>query len=552
MKLKLNRYIYIGIVLVIAVIAMIVFSEKKQEVAVEEKISEVELINVSDYQSGSTVISAFGQVESLNQVDLKSQLSGNLKSVNVKIGDQVSKGQLIAEIDHDTLDAQLDQSKANIDRLRNGLDLKVAGATNEQINVSQKQLDSAKTALQKAESNLADIQKLTEENMKSKYNYAASSLDDANIKIYNSYTLADSIRETYFNNYDQQGIRVKSIVDSEMGKTKDASDTLVSHISSSDFAAVDSAIDQTIKNFDLILSSLTEIRDICDKYTYKNTVPNSVRTSIDSQKSVISSVKNSMVSLKNDISVLKTQNENSINSAKSAIDTAKSGVAVQEASLGSVTASPRDIDLEGINASIKEAEAAYRLIQANRDKAFIRAPFDGKVSAMPLKDNNFVTSGQIVASLVNENGMQVKAYVSEKDSGYVEEGALVKIKDGVDGIVSNISPSVDASTKKIEIIIPVTSNSSSLTIGDNVEPKVTVKNNFSGTDKFLLPFKAIKFSSGKTYVCVVKDGLIEEKEVELGKTSNESVEILKGLSIDDKVVASSKGLKAGQSVKVKE
>jgi RND family efflux transporter MFP subunit len=537
---------------IVAIACFFGFSSKKQEVSSDNKIQEVELINVNDYQNGNTVISAFGQIESMNQVDLKSQVSGNLESVNVKIGDQVNKGQLLAEIDHDVLDAQLEQARAAVDSLKSSLNLKVAGATQEQISLSQKQLDSAKVALEKAENNLTDVTKLTEESMRSKYNYASSSLDDATIKIYNSYTLVDTIKNNYFNNSDQQGLKVKSILENKLSDVKDGSKNITDNIDSDDHNKIDSSIDQIIAYLDTVLSSLTEVRDACDIYTYKNTVPDSVRSSIDSQKSVVSTIKNSIVSLKNDISVSKTQNQNSINSAKSAVDTAKSAVAIQEASLNSVTASPRDVDLEGINASIKQAEAAYRLAATNRDKAFIRAPFSGNVSAMPFKEGNLVTSGQVVASLVNKDGMQVRAYISEKEREYIEEGTSVSLGNGIDGIISNISPSINDSTKKIEVIIAITTEKSSLVIGDSIEAKIMAKKDLTESDKFLLPLKSVKFNSEQSMVYVLEENIVQEKKVKLGNVVNESVEVLEGLSMDDKIISSTRGLKAGDKVKVKE
>ena len=208
MKKIIKNKLFIGFLVLCIGGAIYFFLPKEVETTIEGKISEVEMISVADYQNGQTTVSVFGYSESMEQVDLRSQIAGTLKSVNVKIGDQVVKGQLLAEIEHDTLDAQLDQAKATLDRLRNGLDVKMAGATDEQIDVSKKQLDSAGVSLERAEKSLADVTKLTEENLKaanyslekaeksladtvklteenmqSRYDHAVSSLDDANIKI---------------------------------------------------------------------------------------------------------------------------------------------------------------------------------------------------------------------------------------------------------------------------------------------------------------------------------------------------------------------------------
>ncbi len=600
MKKSIKNKVFIGFLVLCVVGAVYFFLPKEGETIIEGKVPEVEMISLADYQNGQTTVSAFGYSESMEQVDLRSQIAGTLKSVNVKIGDQVVKGQLLAEIEHDTLDAQLDQAKATLDRLRNGLDVKMAGATDEQIDVSKKQLDSAGVSLERAEKGLADVTKLTEENLKaanyslekaeksladtvklteenmqSRYDHALSSLDDANIKIFNAYTSINSIRNSNFNNSDQQGLRVKRVLE-KVEAIKDDSRDVATKLSSKDYSAVDNAIEKTINNLEKILGYLTDMRDACDEGSYRNSVPDTVRASIDSQKSIISSTKNSMVSMKseisilktqnetsvsnarnavtsikNEISVLKTQNENSINTAKAAVDAAKAGVAVQEAGLSSVTAAPRDIDLQGIHASIKEAEAAYRLISLNREKAFIKAPFSGTVSAVSVKDNNLVSSGQNVVSLVNKNGLQAKVYVSEKEKELIEEGAIVNFEEGIEGVVSNISPSINDTTKKIEVIVAITSDNPALVIGEHVEAKIVAKKDLTKSDKFLIPLKAITFDMEQPQVYTLDGDVIKVIDVKLGKVVNESIEVMEGLSMDDKIVSSTRGLKKGDKVKVK-
>jgi RND family efflux transporter MFP subunit len=600
MKKILKNKLFIGFLVLCIGGAIYFFLPKEVETTIEGKISEVEMISVADYQNGQTTVSAFGYSESMEQVDLRSQIAGTLKSVNVKIGDQVVKGQLLAEIEHDTLDAQLDQAKATLDRLKNGLDVKMAGATDEQIDVSKKQLDSAGVSLERAEKSLADVTKLTEENLKaanyslekaeksltdtvklteenmqSRYDHAVSSLDDANIKIFNAYTSINSIRNSNFNNSDQQGLRVKRVLE-KVEEIKDDSRNVATKLNGKDYSAIDSAIEKTINNLEKILGYLTDMRDACDEGSYRNSVSDAIRTSIDSQKSVISSTKNSMVSMKseisilktqnetsvsnarnavtsikNEISVLKTQNENSINTAKSAVDAAKAGVAVQEAGLSSVTAAPRDIDLQGIHASIKEAEAAYRLIALNREKAFIKAPFSGTVSAVSVKDNNLVSSGQNVVSLVNKNGLQAKVYVSEKEKELIEEGAMAYFEEGIEGVVSNISPSINDATKKIEVIVAITSDNPALVIGEHVEARIVAKKDLTKSDKFLIPLKAITFDMEQPQAYALDGDVIKVIDVKLGKVVNESIEVMEGLSIDDKIVSSTRGLKKGDKVKVK-
>jgi RND family efflux transporter MFP subunit len=312
---------------------------------------------------------------------------------------------------------------------------------------------------------------------------------------------------------------------------------------------IDKTIDDMVSALKDAGTGLASVRELCNKSQYR--VSATDKASIDSQKAIISGSQTAIVGLESDISLLRSQNSANITAAQSGVDSAKSVLDIQKASYNSLVADPRQIDLEGIKASIKEAEAAYKLIAENREKAFIRAPFSGTVSNIPFKENNLISSGQTIASLVNKDGLQVKAYISEKEKEYIENGAAVSFGEGLEGIVANISPSVNDTTKKIEIIIAITSDKAPFTIGEYVESKISTKRDLVGSDKFLLPLKAVKLGNDKAYVYVLDGEIVEEKEVTLGKVVNESIEVLEGLSMGDNIISSVRGIKAGEKVKVK-
>ena len=71
-----------------------------------EKLAKVE----TDSIARSVV--ATGKVEPLSKVDIKSKASGLIKYLYVNVGDRVREGQLLAELDKETLEAQLKEAKA--------------------------------------------------------------------------------------------------------------------------------------------------------------------------------------------------------------------------------------------------------------------------------------------------------------------------------------------------------------------------------------------------------------------------------------------------------
>ncbi|MDX1581621.1 MAG: biotin/lipoyl-binding protein, partial [Alphaproteobacteria bacterium] len=108
------------------------------------------------------VISATGRVNPMNSVEVGSQLSGQVSEILVDFNDQVSAGEVIARIDPQTFEAQVQQARA---------ELQVA-KSNEAV--SKADVTKAKAALKKAKREFERKEKLVE-----KGHTSASDLDIA-------------------------------------------------------------------------------------------------------------------------------------------------------------------------------------------------------------------------------------------------------------------------------------------------------------------------------------------------------------------------------------
>ncbi len=71
-----------------------------------EKLAKVEIGSIA-----KSVV-AIGKVEPLSKVEIKSKASGLIKYLSVNAGDKVKEGQLLVELDKETLDAQLKEARA--------------------------------------------------------------------------------------------------------------------------------------------------------------------------------------------------------------------------------------------------------------------------------------------------------------------------------------------------------------------------------------------------------------------------------------------------------
>jgi membrane fusion protein, macrolide-specific efflux system len=106
------------------------------------------------------VVTAQGKLEPKQYVDVGTQVSGQLKKINVDIGDTVKKGQLLAEIDPRVYQAQVEAGEAKLNSLRAQLNQQKAEAVLADQNLQRNQSLIAanavsKQALQETESQAA-------------------------------------------------------------------------------------------------------------------------------------------------------------------------------------------------------------------------------------------------------------------------------------------------------------------------------------------------------------------------------------------------------------
>ncbi len=107
-------------------------------------------------------ISGSGQVSAENQVELKSQVNGNIIEIKAKNGQAVKTGDIIAEIDKTDLRNQLKQAQTSVAIASANLNEKLAGLTKDELSIAKKSLESSKLSLQNAQIALDNAKKTSQ------------------------------------------------------------------------------------------------------------------------------------------------------------------------------------------------------------------------------------------------------------------------------------------------------------------------------------------------------------------------------------------------------
>lgn len=158
-KKNIKRIIIAVIILGIAGVGYAKYQQSKQ-VAVEYTTSKVERGDLKQ------TVSATGTIKPLTEVDLNFRKTGKIVSIPVKKGQNVKEGDVLATQDDVSYKIAVQQSQANLTSAIATLNKLKAGDSDEDIAVSEKNVQSAQTAYDNAVKNLDTVRNKTSEDIK--------------------------------------------------------------------------------------------------------------------------------------------------------------------------------------------------------------------------------------------------------------------------------------------------------------------------------------------------------------------------------------------------
>jgi HlyD family secretion protein len=111
-----------------------------------DKIARVERADIA------RSVVAVGQVEPLSKVEVKSKANGIIQALLVDVGDEVTEGQTLAELDKENLQAQVREAKATLDGEKANLRLATSAEAKARIEATNPELEFARRDLDRVQS----------------------------------------------------------------------------------------------------------------------------------------------------------------------------------------------------------------------------------------------------------------------------------------------------------------------------------------------------------------------------------------------------------------
>ncbi|MFZ4662244.1 MAG: efflux RND transporter periplasmic adaptor subunit [Caldilineaceae bacterium] len=445
-------------------------------------------------------VSAAGHIALVNQQFVAPEVSGVVKSVKVKAGDQVQAGDLLLAFDTVALERAVKRAQLTVAAQRNN----VAKLT--------EPADAAELAV--AEANLADAQ----ENLAD----VEAGPSDAEL------AAARSSVASSWSRYNEL----------KAGPSQDELTQLSAALKKAEVALAEArrTYGKVAWRNDLgMTAESAKLQSATIDYeSAKAAYAQSIAAADNSDvQSAISSAQNAQAQL-----------DDLLNSPTAAqIATAKARVAEAEKALADLQKGPTDSDLQAAQINLEQALVDLEEAYVNLAAAQVVAPVAGTVLAVDAQVGQRVNAGAAVVTLADTSQLELTIEVAELDLPQVAIGqaAVIDIDafsgQPLNGVVAAIAPSSSSASGVVYYPVTIRLTDQELTsVRPGMTAVATIKETEAASDGWLVPTTAIQQQDSQAIVIVVS-----------GTTTN-TVAVTTGAMQGEWTVVQSAQLKAGDQV----
>ncbi len=487
-------------------------------------------------------VSGTGQVSGKNQVNITPLASGKVTAVEVKQGDYVKAGQVIAVLDESAASSSVGQAKAALASAEANYEKLIAGPTSLQVQASQLSVDSAENSLNHEYVSLYN-------DLNSVYTTVWSSVHNTTDGLFNNPNT--SLPTLIYSTNDMQ-----SQINAQNDRAAVNSDLAAwqSELQALGPAATSSAFDAEAQASLNHLSAIkTFFLDLENSLVNAIASPSFSATTIASDRS---SVASAVTSVEGNIST--------VISDMQSIQSGKNSLASAENSLAQLVAPPTDADIKAAQASVLNAEASVQNAQTNYNNNIITAPFSGEVAILNIQVGDLITGSTVAGTTgsteigtIVANQKIAEVTLNEADVANIKIGDLATVTfdalpdltvvgkvaeiDNVgtvtQGVVNyNVKISLETQDPSIRAGMSVTAN---IVTGVHqnvlVVPNAAVKSQGSVSYVETLDKSTITPAAAGSSL-VVSPAAPKETVVQTGATDDSNTEVTNGLSEGDIVV----------------
>jgi HlyD family secretion protein len=480
------------------------------------KTQKYQLITVTQGPITETV-SVTGNTTPTQSVSLGFQNSGTVAHVYYQLGDKVSAGSVIAQLNVAQLSAALQQAQANVDAQQAQLAGLKAGAQPQDIAASQ-------AALAQAQQNLANLYAGISDAATSGY---AKANDAVRTQLSTLFSNAETNQpQLTFQTTNGQAANDAASARVAASTELNAWQQELLAISPSSSPTVLAA---TLKND---VAHLAVIQNLLSK----------VSTALDGEINLSAS---QLATDKANVSAGLTETNaavSSLNTISQNIASQQSTVAQAQAQLALKQAGSTPEAIAAQQAQVEQAQAGVASALANLQGSEIIAPISGTVIQQDAKIGQLASPGTPLVSVIGNGGFEVDAGVSETDVGKLAVGDKVTMtldafpNETFVGTVFYIAPAQTDTQGVISYLIKISFDTPDARLKSGLTANIDIQTKVE-QNALILPQYAILQNDNGTFVETLIGGVSTTTPVVLGiQDQSGNVEILSGVTVGEQVV----------------
>jgi membrane fusion protein, multidrug efflux system len=197
------------------------------------------------------------------------------------------------------------------------------------------------------------------------------------------------------------------------------------------------------------------------------------------------------------------------------------------------------------------AQADMQLIQTQIDKTEIKAPFDGEIGLRFVSEGSYISPATAITFLVDSSQVKIDFAIPEKYAGAVAlmdpiTFTVQSTPQEFSGEIYAMDSKIDALSRTLRVLARSPNPDGVLTPG----AYANVILRFRERETIMIPTETLISELKGHRVFLLRDGKAESQQVDIGIRSSDQVEIVRGLSTGDMLIASALlQLRPGMAVK---
>lgn len=188
---------------------------------------------------------------------------------------------------------------------------------------------------------------------------------------------------------------------------------------------------------------------------------------------------------------------------------------------------------------MNKAKATLDLARERLNKTRIKSPVNGAVKAKKIATGDFARASVPIASVIIVDPLKLVFSITEKDVSRIRKGQEVVFTVDAyrdrefSGSVSTIYPGLEDASRTLTVEALVPNKSSELKSGFFAKVKIYTEKE---KEAVLIPTTAVVYDESRSKVFTYENGIARERQVKLGASYGDFIEIVDGLSGGEKLI----------------